>query len=326
MLPFPSHPRLEQYEHRAEERSRGGAVTLDGARLGIANEHGFASWPQFARQVEALAREDSPESQFEAAADAIITGDAETLARLLRERPELALQRSGRQHHSTLLHYISANGVEDFRQKTPPNILHIAAMLLDAGADVNAESEAYGGGATTLSLVATSIHPERAGRQEPLLQALLDRGARIDRAVVFACLANGQPRAAGFLASVGAPLDLPGAAGLGRLDLVRAQFEAASPEQRGWALLLACGFGHQEVAASLLDGGVDPGWQNQNGQTALHWAVYCGRPGAVELLIERGAPVHVRDKLHSATPLEVALGRPEPGRSARIIALLENAA
>jgi hypothetical protein len=27
---------------------------------------------------------------------------------------------STRAHRSTLLHYISANGVEDFRQKTPP--------------------------------------------------------------------------------------------------------------------------------------------------------------------------------------------------------------
>jgi len=74
--------------------------------------------------------------------------------------------RSTRDHHSTLLHYVSANGVEDFRQKTPPNIVEITNLLLDAGAEVDAESDAYGGGCTTLGLVATSVHPEQAGASE----------------------------------------------------------------------------------------------------------------------------------------------------------------
>ena len=57
-----------------------------------------------------------------------------------------------REHRSTLLHYVSANGVEDFRQKTPANIVEITRLLLKAGADVNAESESYGGRSTTLGL------------------------------------------------------------------------------------------------------------------------------------------------------------------------------
>jgi len=44
-------------------------------------------------------------------------------------------------HEST----VSANGVEDFRQKTPENIVAIARVLLEAGADVTAESDAYVG-------------------------------------------------------------------------------------------------------------------------------------------------------------------------------------
>jgi len=51
--------------------------------------------------------------------------------------------------------------VEDFRQKTPNKVVEIAELLLDAGAEVNAESNAYGGGCTALGLVATSGHPER---------------------------------------------------------------------------------------------------------------------------------------------------------------------
>ena len=118
------------------------------AQFFIAREHGFASWPKFARTSRRWHEPDSPVSMFEAAVDAIVAGDAATLAALLREHPELVRARSTREHRSTLLHYVSANGVEDFRQKTPPNIVEITTSLLEAGADVNAESEAYGGGST----------------------------------------------------------------------------------------------------------------------------------------------------------------------------------
>src|SRR5207244_2325668 len=128
----------------------------------------------------------------------------------------------------TLLHYVSANGIEDFRQKTPKNIVEITKLLLDAGADVNAESTAYGGGSTTLGLAATSCHPENAGVQIPLLELLIERVAVIDgpeagRAVT-GCLHNGRGKAAEFLASRGARLDLEGAAGVGRLDIVKSFF------------------------------------------------------------------------------------------------------
>jgi hypothetical protein len=89
-----------------------------------------------------LARANSPVSTFEAAADGIVNGDIAMLRKLLAENPGLARERSTREHRSTLLHYVSANGVEDFRQKTPPNIVEITNLLLDAGADPNAESDA----------------------------------------------------------------------------------------------------------------------------------------------------------------------------------------
>ena len=105
----------------------------------------------------------SPVSAFEAAVDAILSGDSARLKKLLRENPELVRARSTREHRSTLLHYVSANGVEDFRQKTPKNIVEITKLLLEAGADVNAESDAYGGRSTALGLTATSCHPDAAG-------------------------------------------------------------------------------------------------------------------------------------------------------------------
>ena len=108
--------------------------------------------------------------------------------------------------------------------KTPKNVVDITKLLLDAGADVNAESDAYGGGCTTLGLVATSIHPERTDVQIALLQTLLDRGATFQQpseggnghTIISACLANGQPKTAEFFANLGAPLDLESAAALGQ--------------------------------------------------------------------------------------------------------------
>src|SRR3982751_797969 len=96
--------------------------TLSDAQYFLARAHGFASWPLFAAHVEALARESSGTTVFEAAVDAIVGGDATRLARLLHEHPALVRARSTRAHRATLLHYVSANGVEDFRQKMPPNI------------------------------------------------------------------------------------------------------------------------------------------------------------------------------------------------------------
>src|SRR5438876_9280905 len=200
--------------------------TLADAQFVIARSHGFPSWPKLAKHIEALARQSSAVSKFELAADAIVNGDAQTLEKLLREDPKLARARSTREHRATLLTYVSANGVEGYRQKTPKNIVQIAELLLKAGAEVDATADVYGGGWPTLGLAATSIHPLGAGVQDALLQILLDHGAAMDGAprgngLVFECLANGCPGAAEFLVQRGATLDLAAAGAMGRIDLVK---------------------------------------------------------------------------------------------------------
>src|SRR5262249_35734802 len=158
-------------------------------------------------------------SDFERAADAIIEGDAASLQRLLRKNPKLIRQRSDREHNSTLLHYVSANGVEGYRQKSPKNAAQITRILLEAGAEVDAEADVYGGGATAFGLVATSAPPEAAGVQEDVMLVLLEHGAAMGPRAIRDCLANGRGRAAEFIAARGAKLDLEGAAGVGRLDV-----------------------------------------------------------------------------------------------------------
>ncbi len=279
---------------------------LADAQFFVAREHGFENWPKFVKQIQTLQREDSAEANFEAAADAITSGDIRTLRRLLHDYPELVRMRSQRTHQAPLVHYVAANGVEDFRQKTPNNIVEIAKLLLDAGAEVNAESNAYGGGSTALGLVATSVHPERAGVQEPLMQVLLDHGAVIDRpggagnrlTAVEGCLANGRGKAARFLASRGARLNLATAAGIGSLDIVKTFFHGdgsleptATKEQVQRGFLWACMYGRRDIVEFLLDHGADLRDQAGTGATGLHWAAGGGHLGTVQLLVERGAPL-----------------------------------
>jgi ankyrin repeat protein len=324
---------IDRRAKRMEQRWRAFEKTcrLADAQFFLAREHGFASWPKFARHVAGLAGANSPVSNFEAAADAIVTGDAAAVQKLLHDDPELVRARSTREHRSTLLHYVSANGIEDFRQKTPKNIVAITNLLLDAGADVNAESDAYGGRSTTLGLAATSVHPQRAGVQIALLQTLLDRGAKIGGAsMISACLANGQPEAAEFFASLGVPMDLVAAAALGRLDVVQRDLDENNLASE--AYLYGCGYGRTDVVAFLLDNGIDPGLQNDEGQTGLHLAAYGAHLDLVRLLLQRGTPIGVKDTHYHATPLDVALwvwnysdDAPKRERCYQVVALMARA-
>jgi ankyrin repeat protein len=287
----------EQIE-RVERRIRSAAIgKLAEAQFFIARAHGFASWTKFARHVEDLQHAGSPDASFEEAADAIASGDIATLRRLLDERPELIRQRSSRDHRSTLLHYVSANGIEDYRQRTPANIVEITRLLLDAGAEVNAESDAYGGHSTTLGLVATSVHPEAAGVQIASMELLLARGAAIEREpgeAVSGCLANGRLLAAGFLAAHGAYLDFESASGIGRLDRVKELVATTPREELGEGLVWACQYGHNDVVEFLLDHGVDPGAGIN--MTGLHLAAHEGHLETVKLLLAHNAPLEAKNK------------------------------
>lgn len=340
-IPLPSRPNVEQYKkiakdlHHACQSNSNAAIrelaarwpdhsqqiehdwhkfkktpcTLARAQFFLAREHGFLSWPKFVDHVEALARAHSPVSNFEAAVDAIVDGDLAALANLLSKNPDLVRARSTRDHRSTLLHYVSANGVEDFRQKTPKNIVEVASLLLNTGADVNAESDAYGGRSTPLNLTATSVHPEHANVQIALMEVLIERGARIGDADVRACLANGRGQAAEFLANHGARLDFEGAAGVGRLDIVKDFFNddgslkpAATERQMSDGFAWACEYGRSDVIDFLLHK-VDQGSLDRG----LHWAAFAGDVDLVKVLLRQGAPVDVKDETHKATPLGWAL-------------------
>jgi ankyrin repeat protein len=302
-------------------------VTLTDAQSVVARWHGFESWSKLSKHIEALTRKRSRVLQFELAVEAIITGDVATLKSLLRENPELVAARSTREHQATLLHYVAANGVEGYRQKTPKNAVKVAEILLRSGAEVDADLD-YGAegrkryperlGSTTLGLVATSFHPAVAGVQIALLEKLLEAGAAVHGVPggwnpVIAALHNGRGDAAEFLARRGARLDLEGAAGTGRLDAVKGFFKKdgnlkanATRRQMELGFMWACEYGRTSVVAFLLQKGMRVSAQ-PHGETALHWAAYGGHSDIVKLLLKQKAPLDIKDQRYGATPLGWAL-------------------
>jgi len=325
--------RVEQFVQR-KVTEQDGRCRLADAQFIIARSHGFERWVKFSKHLSALAQKASTIARFEAAADAIVKGDIKTLQRLLRDDPHLIRARSTREHRATLLHYVSANGVEGYRQKTPKNIVAVTEVLLKAGAEVDAEADVYGGGATTLGLVATSIHPYQARVQNPLMQVLLDHGAQIDHQTaggnqensVMAALDNGRPAAAAYLADRGARLNLLSAAGVGRLDVVKSYFNEdgtrkakTSQKQVQRAFLYACTWGQTNVVEFLLDKGVDLDTGGDGGQTPLHCAAIGGQLSTMKLLLKFNPQLELRN-MYGGTVLGQTLWSAAHGGNSRVYA------
>ncbi len=164
------HPKLVC--HTADEIMNSD-FTLDDARQTIAREYGFVDWSD----VEARGA-NPPDPDFELAVDTLLGGDVEKLRVLLDSHPTLIHRRSSFGHRSTLLHYVGSNGVETYRQRVPLNLAEIARLLIQAGADVNAVANMYGGGSTVLGLLVTSDHPAKAGVTGEVVKVLEAAGAK----------------------------------------------------------------------------------------------------------------------------------------------------
>ena len=161
-------------------------------------------------------------------------------------------------------------------------------------------------------------HPAKAGVQLALLDVLLAHGASVDGLAggwnpLIAALHNGRGEAAARLAKARARMDLEGAAGVGRLDLVRSFFSKdgrlmanATQAQVEAGLMWSCEYGHASVVKFLLGHGANIRAQ-PHGETGLHWAAYNGHARIVKLLLQRKAPVDVQDQRFRGTPLGWAL-------------------
>jgi ankyrin repeat protein len=322
------HPRFLDAEftwlpkNASDAEVRAAGLVRADAELAVARRYDFRDWPALVAHVREVVRDDSPVFLFESAIESVVDGDATALAALLGAHAELARACSSRVthfdppvHRATLLHYVAANGVESYRQRTPPNAVAIATMLLDAGADPDAEADMYGDLATPMTMLVSSTHPARAGVQVALVDVLVDRGAALEgrggkpsATPLMTALAFGYGDAAARLVARGARVDqLAAAAGLGYVDEVRRMLPAADGPTRHMALALAAQLGRGDVVRVLLDAGEDPNRYNPKGlhghATPMHQAVAAGHEDVVRLLVERGARLDMPDRIYESTPL-----------------------
>lgn len=188
-----NHPRFLDREVRwlplavSDDEIRAAPFDTGDARLALARWYSFRDWAALTDLVNAIEAQTPGIYEFELAAEAVITGDREGLEIMLRSRPDLVRARSSRVtchdpavHRATLLHYVAANGVEGYRQRTPKNAVTVARLLLEGGADPDALADMYGEQCTPMSMLASSSPPAEAGVQVALIETLLDYGANPD--------------------------------------------------------------------------------------------------------------------------------------------------
>ena len=297
-------------------------LNSDDARLALARWYCFRDWAALEAYADEVRDHDGPVYAFEQAVEAVVGGDLAGLRSALDADPDLVRRRSTRVtkfdppvHGATLLHYVAANGVEGYRQKTPPNAVAIMTCLLEAGAEPEALADLYGGPCTTMGLLVSSCHPAEAGLQAALAGVLLDFGAAIEgpslpkgESPLATALAFGYLDTAKALVARGARIaNVADAAGLGDPDATARLLPEADDLMRHRALALSAQHGNSDVVALLLDAGEDPNRYNPVGNhahsTPLHQAALAGHEGVVRLLVERGARLDIEDTIYHATPL-----------------------
>jgi hypothetical protein len=305
------HPR---FERASDAEIFATELKLTDAQLTIARQSGFQSWTQLKAHLAAPTwpeRSKLPHHEriddpvFRRAVDLLDAGDSAALRKYLSEHPKLARQRvifeGGNYFRSpSLLEFAAENPIR--HGKLPANIVEIANVILDAGAEKGAIHE-------TLGLVSTGRVPRECSAQIPLIDLLCDRGANADAAIVPAA-SHGEFEAVNALLRRGARLTLPIAAALGRMEEFRRLLPDAESRERHLALAFASQFGHVDIVRSLLDAGEDPGRYNPVGahshSTPLHQAALAGNFEVVRLLVESGAVLDVKDLLWQRTPADWA--------------------
>jgi hypothetical protein len=156
------HPRLIG---RSADQIWAADLAAEDFRLALTNEHGYPDWA-------AVIESPGPSPSFEAAVEAVVDGDLPVLHKRLADRPALATARSHWGHRATLLHYLTANGVEIHRQRVSAVAPQVARLLLGHGADPTATANMYGSGKTPMDMLLTSGHPRAAGVTDELARVL----------------------------------------------------------------------------------------------------------------------------------------------------------
>jgi ankyrin repeat protein len=326
-LEQPFHTDLDYYEGRAHGIASVNGVSAADARRDLAARHGFSSWPELRRHVEAMDSGDEPPTPFVLAYRAIEENDRERLVGLIDRFPDLVVQRGT--NGNDLL------GMAGDRA--------IVTLLLERGADPNRGND-YGW---------TKLHQAGYGNDCELAELMLDAGARAD---LFARGDGGTPLVAALfwghrevVPLLGRePANLRVAAGLGDVELIgnlvgtpqagahrgfyrpHGGFPAWQPsddpqEVLDEALVWAAKSDRREAIRLLADLGARVDADPYRG-TALTWAAANGRVDSIRTLVELGADPDQRGTFggpshgDGVTALHLAA---QSGQRAAVVTLLE---
>jgi ankyrin repeat protein len=259
-LEQPFRTDLDYYEGRANGIASVNDVSVSEARRDLAARHGFASWLELRRHVEAMHAGTQPPTPFVLAYRAVEADDRPALVELLDRFPDLVAQRG-------------TNGNDLLGMASDPAIV---ALLLERGGDPNRGND-YGW---------TRLHSAADGNDCELARLLLDAGARTDLFArgdggtpLIAALFWGHREVAELLGRE--PRNLRVAAGLGDLEEISAL--AGTPRAGAHR-----GFYRPHGGFPAWQPGDDP---QEVLDEALAWAAKAGRVDAIRLLVELGARV-----------------------------------
>ncbi|HZB86591.1 MAG TPA: ankyrin repeat domain-containing protein [Gaiellaceae bacterium] len=269
---------LEYYEGRADGIATVNGVSVAKARRDLAQRHGFSSWAELRRHVEALREGSEPPTPFMLAYRAVEDDDRGRLAGLLDDHPDL-------------VHVRGTNGNDLLGMAGD---LEIVRLLIERGADPNRGND-YGW---------TKLHQAGYSNDRRLAKLLLDVGARTDLSArgdggtpLVAALFWGHREVVDVLGLE--PRNLRVAAGLGLLDLIR---ELAGTPQAG----AHRGFYRPHGGFPAWTASDDP---QEVLDEALVWAAKSGRVDALRLLAELGARLDADPYRGTALTWAAANGR-----------------
>ena len=211
---------------------------------------------------------------YAAANEAIRSGDVRKLAQLLAENPELV-------HIRVIRNRTLVNQLADWPGRWPRR-LESAALLIAAGADINARSDIDETAETTLQ---EAVSCYDAALTELLVEAgASPDGLDDDRRPMAEALFYQSDAAAKVLVHHGAIIDLEFAAGLGLMDLMPTFFDADG------TLLPSSGTHHPPVTPVPVP--PEPGAGNELLDQALVYAAIAGQQETAAFRSARGADVN----------------------------------
>jgi peptide-methionine (S)-S-oxide reductase len=260
---------------------------------------------------------------FRAAVDAIHTGDVGMLERLLDAEPRLlrerilepevyrAASRSDYFLDPKLFWFIANNPT--LVDTMAPNIVEVARAMLARGVDN--EDLDY-----ALALTMSSRAAREQGHQVPLVELLIEAGARPSRDAIAAAACYRELDVLRALPAIGFPIDAPIAAALGENARLRELIATAGAADVAAAFSFAVINGNLEGARIALDAGADVNapLTVHSHSTALHQAAVDDNVALIELLLARGARLDARDTLWDGTPLGWAIHENRPAARAAL--------